>query len=180
MDVKHYNQKPRRDAQYINPPNTLRAKVGTGGLQEQILDKAQSLLENHTVDFTPLAEIYLEKMHSGLQNARVLPDQTENEDAIAEILFPAVQLKANGAMFHYPLITRIAERFVQFMEVVERLDDESLDIGEAFYGTIKLVVNARIRGDGGEHGEQLVEELNGACMRYFEKHKSYIESKKSH
>ncbi len=180
MDVKHYNQKPIRDAQFINPPNTLRAKVGTGGLHDQILDKAQNLLENHAVDFTPLADMYLDRMHSGLVHARTLTDNTtEDEDVIAAILFPCVQLKANGAMFHYPLITRIAERFVQFMEVVERLDQESLDIADAFYGTIKLVVSAQIRGDGGDHGDQLVEELNNACLRYFEKHRDYIESRDS-
>lgn len=171
MDIKHYNQKPVRNAKFINPPNVLKAKVGLGGLSDTILERAQKLLENHTEDFRPLGEIYINQMKDGIDAASALGKPTSSEADIARILFPCVQLKANGAMFHYPLITRIAERFVQFMEVVEKLDEETLEIARAFHTTIKIVVASQIKGDGGEQGESLVEELNNACMRYFEKHK---------
>ncbi len=177
MDIKHYNQKPRRNAEFIKPPNVLKAKVGLGGLSDQVLNRTQKLLENHAADFTPLAELYLDRMKNGLDEARELAQDSVSEEQIARILFPCVQLKANGAMFHFPLITRVAERFVQFMEVVERLDDETLDIAMAFYNTLKIISGGKIKGDGGVQGDALVEELNGACMRYFEKHKDFIESK---
>ncbi|MGN7438550.1 MAG: hypothetical protein ACTHOO_07880 [Alcanivorax sp.] len=177
MDIKHYNQKPVRNAKFITAPNVLKAKVGVGGLSDTILDRAQKLLENHTEDFRPLAEIYIKQMKEGIDAAKNLGQPTASEEYIARILFPCVQLKANGGMFHYPLITRIAERFVQFMEVVEKLDEETLEIAAAFHTTIKIVVASQIKGDGGEQGESLVEELNGACMRYFEKHKDEIATK---
>ena len=44
----HYSQKPRRNAEFIKPPNMLKTKVGTGGLSEEILSRAQDLLENNT------------------------------------------------------------------------------------------------------------------------------------
>ncbi len=120
-------------------------------------------------------------MKNGINNA--LQNQqsasvNENENDIAQILFPCVQLKANGAMFQYPLVTRIAERFVQFMEVVERLDKETLDIANAFHKTIEIVVTAKIIGDGGEQGDALVEELNNACKRYLDKHAETINFEK--
>ncbi len=179
MDIKHYNQTPKRNAEFINPPNILKAKVGSGGLNAQIIDRAQKLLENHTIDFTPLAEIYLEQMENGINNAKNIKESSECEDRISEILFPCVQLKSNGAMFHYPLITRIADRFVQFMEVVERLDKETIEIAQAFHTTMKIVVAGQIKNDGGEQGDALVEELNSACMRYFEKHKDNIDFNKN-
>ncbi len=174
MDIKHYNQKPVRNAKFINAPNVLKAKVGIGGLSDAILERAQKLLENHTEDFRPLGEIYLKQMKEGIDAAVALGKSTDSEDVIALILLPCVQLKANGGMFHYPLITRIAERFVQFMEVVEKLDPETLDITVAFHTTMKIVVASEIKGDGGEQGEALVNELNNACMRYFDKHKDTI------
>ncbi|MGH1403118.1 MAG: hypothetical protein ACRBDL_02645 [Alphaproteobacteria bacterium] len=177
MDIKHYNQKPKRNAEFIKPPNVLKAKVGYGGLSNQILDRTQSLLENHAADFSPLADIYLDRMKKALDEARERAESTESEEQIALVLLPCVQLKANGAMFHFPLITRVAERFVQFMEVVERLDNETLDIALAFYNTLKIIAAGKIKGDGGMQGDALVEELNSACMRYFEKHKDYIETK---
>ena len=135
------------------------------------MDRAQDLLENHTVDFAPLAEIYINQMKEGIDEAAALGHKTSSEEAIGKILMPCVQLKANGTMFHYPLVTRIADRFVQFMEVIECLDEETLDISNAFLTAMNIVINGKIKTDGADHGEALVEELNGACMRYFDKHK---------
>jgi len=175
MDIKHYNQKPKRNAKFIKAPNLIKAKVGIGGLSDAIIDRAQKLLESQTEDFRPLGEIYLKQMKAGIDKATALGKPTDSEEMIALILFPCVQLKANGGMFNYPLVTRIAERFVQFMEVVDRLDNETLEIATAFYTTIKIVLASQIKGDGGEQGEALVNELNNACMRYFDKHKDNLQ-----
>lgn len=179
-DIRHYNRKPVRDAEFIKPPNMLRAKVGKGGMNEQILERAQKLLENHTEDFRPLAEIYLDQLKDGIEYAREHSTSSQDQDEIiAGLIFPTVQLKANGTMFHYPLVTRIADRFVQFLEVIVRVEEETLKIADAFHQTIKIVVHGQIKGQGGEHGEALVDELNKACMRYFEKHKDTVDFDKN-
>lgn len=177
MDIQHYNQKPKRKAKFFSPPNILKAKAGSGGISETILDRAQDLLENHTADFAPLANIYIKQMKDGIDEAAALGKPTDSEKAISKILMPCVQLKANGAMFHYPLVTRIADRFVQFMEVVERLDEETIDISNAFLTALNIVITGKIKTNGAKHGEALVEELNSACMRYFDKHKAALDKK---
>ena len=68
-DIQHYNQTPKRRAEFIKPLNTLKQKVGSGGLSEDILNKAQALLENNTVDFLPLAEMYLEGLMKGIEKS---------------------------------------------------------------------------------------------------------------
>jgi hypothetical protein len=80
-----------------------------------------------------------------------------------------MQLKANGGMFHYDLVTKIAERFIQFMEVIENLDEEALEIITAFHTTIRAIILGRIRGDGGKRGDELLVALIDACTRYFDK-----------
>lgn len=178
-DIPHFNQPQKRNAEYIKPSNLIKAKVGDGGLADTILDRAQKLLETNSVDFGPLAEIYLTRMKEGIQRAEKAKKDEDIEYLIAGILYPCAQLKANGGMFHYPLVTRIAGRFVQFMEVIDSVDPASLEIAEAFHTTIKAVVSAKVKGDGGQYGDELVDALNGACMRYFEKHqKDLLKSKK--
>ena len=59
-------------------PNTLKAKVGSGGLSEDILNKAQALLENNTVDFQPLAEMYLTALMKGIDIAKGGADHIDN------------------------------------------------------------------------------------------------------
>ncbi|MDB5491125.1 MAG: hypothetical protein JWO78_974 [Micavibrio sp.] len=166
----HFNQTPRRKAEFIRPPNTLKAKVGSGGLSEEILNKAQTLLENNAAEFGPLADLYFTSLMRGVEMARLDQAPDDNENVIAHIIYPAMQLKANGGMFHYQLVTRAADKLIQFLEVIEKPDEEALEIVVAFLTTIRAIVNSKITGDGGRHGRDLIDALNHACMRYFEKH----------
>jgi len=167
----HFDQEPKRNAEYIKPPNTLKAKVGSGGLSDSILEKAQLLLENNSVDFQPLAEMYLGSLMRGIDEANANCDKDiDPEITIATMLYPAMQLKANGGMFHYPLITVISDKLVQFLEVLEDADIDAIEIVLAFHTTIRAVVLGKITGDGGRHGQELIDALDQACMRYFERY----------
>ena len=166
----HFNQEKRRDAEFIKPPNTLKAKVGSGGISEEILEKAQALLENNSVDFQPLAEMYLSSLMRGIETANTQTQQQEIETLIAGMLYPAMQLKANGGMFHYPLVTSISDKLVQFLEVIEEPDIDAVEIVLAFHTTIRAVVLGKITGDGGSHGQDLIDALDQACLRYFERY----------
>ena len=167
-DIPHFNKTPRRKAEFIMPPNTLKAKVGSGGLADNILNKAEALLENNSVDFLPLAEIYLESLMKGIVQVQKNPGEQDKEALISGMLYPGMQLKANGGMFHYPLVTRIADKLIQFLEVIEAPDEDAVEIVLAFHTTIRAVVMGRIAGDGGEHGRELMAALNDACSRYVE------------
>lgn len=179
-NIRHYNQKPRRKAEFIRPPHNLKAKVGSGGLSDEILNKAQELLEENTVDFIPLAEMYLDSLLKGIEKAKEQNNRRKNskkesdqgpdsskEYIISAMLYPAVQLKANGAMLKYPLVTRIANRLVHFLEVLAETDEDALEIVQAFYTAIRAVIAGRVTGNAGETGQELFSALDNACLRYF-------------
>jgi hypothetical protein len=167
---QHFQQEPRRKAEFIMPPNTLKSKVGNGGLGDEIISKAQNLLENNVVDFQPLAEMYLNSLMKGIDAAREGKNGKDHEAAISTMLYPAMQLKANGGMFHYPLVTTIGDKLVQFLEVISEPDTDAIEIVLAFHTTIRAVIMGRIQGDGGRHGNELIDALDSACMRYFERY----------
>lgn len=168
-EERHYKQKPKRNVEFIVPPNTLKQKVGSGGLSDEILEKAQKLLENNTVDFQPLAEMYLGSLMKGIEAAQARTASQDNEFLITSMLYPAMQLKANGGMFKYPLVTTMSDKLIQFLEVLDTPDEEAVELVIAFHTTIRAVVLGKIVGDGGAHGRELVKALDDACTRYFEK-----------
>lgn len=165
----HFNQPQRRKAEFHMPPNNIKAKVGAGSLSENILNKAQALLENNTVDFRPLGEMYLDTLNKGIEQARTPPKDMEQENIIAAMLYPAMQLKANGGMFHYQLVTSIADRLIQFLEVIHVIDQAALEIILAFHTTMRAILLGQIKGNGGVRGAELMQALVDACYRYFEK-----------
>jgi hypothetical protein len=167
-DAGHFNQKPRRKAEFIKPLNLLKSKAGYGGLDDEILNKAQALLENNSVDFPSMAEMYLSGMMRGIERARNPAPGESEEVLIAGMLYPAMQLKANGGMFRYPLVTRIADKLIQFLEVIAAPDKDAIEIVLAFHMTLRAVLTGRVTGSGGKHGDELMQALEAACLRYFQ------------
>lgn len=175
----HFNQPQRRKAEFFRPPNTLKEKVGGGGLTEEILEKAQALLESNAVDFLPLGEMYLNALMRGIEKAQKNVGKEMDDAMIAGMLYPSMQLKANGGMFHYQLVTKIADKLIQFLEVIENADDDALDIVLAFHTTMRAIVISKITGNGGRHGFELMQALDEACSRYFERSEEIPQAKLS-
>ena len=126
--MDHFNRTPRRRAEFIKVPNMLKAKVGSGGLSEEILNKAQKLLEEDSQDFAPLAEMYLDSLEHGIDIAKGFKSNDDTENVLALLIYPAMQLKANGGMFRYHLVTRVADKMIQFLEVIYEPDIEAVEI----------------------------------------------------
>ena len=156
-------------ARFLKPPNLLKTKVGSGGLSERVLDKAQKLLENNSIEFEPIAEMYLDTLLKAIDKASYSSGYTTDEDIIRGVYFPALQLRANGKMFKYTLITLMSEKFIEFLNMLDKVDGKVLEIMQAFHTSIQVVVHGQIKGDGGSEGQELLDTLQDACDRYFEK-----------
>ena len=81
-----------------------------------------------------------------------------------------MELKANGAMFEYPLISAVAGVLLNFLEVIPELNDDALDIVAVHRSTLNVIVTGKLRGGGGNDGAALLQELADACDRYFKKY----------
>lgn len=172
----HFNQKQRRKAEIINPPNRIKQKVGHGGITDEILNKAQDLLESVSVDFPAMAEMHLDSLSSAISYIRQVRSagkkikKDAEEELINSLIYPAMQLKAHGGMFKYDLVTRIADNMIHFLEVVRKMDDDAMEIIEAHNTTLRAIVHSKISGNGGKKGKALLGELHEACRRYFSKY----------
>lgn len=167
----HFNQPVKRPVEFFNPDNVLKEKVGDGGLDDRILEKAQSLLDKSDIDFTGQGQRFLMSLKEGIRLAETQKHRFETESLLATITQPAMQLKANGAMFGYPLVTKIADLMIRFIEVLNELDKDAIEIFHGFRTALNAVLVGQIKGDGGQEGADLYDALNDACQRYFDKNK---------
>lgn len=165
--------KKKRKPKFITPPNMLKTKVGNGGLSDQILDKAQKLLENNSIDFRPIAEMYLNNFQKAIERASYSSSLEADEDVFSDISYPILQLKANGKMFRYKLITKMAEQFLLFLNSINQIDAKVIEIMQAFYTSMMVVVQGEITGDGGLEGQELQDTLQDACDKYLRKLEEY-------
>lgn len=159
------NQKKLRKAELITPPNILKQKLGSGGISEATLVKAQQALEDNTTDFRPFATVLLTLLDNAIEHAR--KPTSESEPAIEAMIYPAVQLKAQGAMFHFPLVTDLSDILVSFLETVTGVDEDVLEIVVAHKTAISAVISNNMTGSGGAQGKELRDSLTDVCIRYY-------------
>jgi hypothetical protein len=158
-------QKKAQGAAMVVPPNRLKEKVGSGGFDEKVITKAQDEIKNNKVDFRPIAAELIAQLEKALVDVR--SGKTKGVIAMREIMAPAMQLKAQGTMFHYPLVSDISNILVNFLETVTEIDADVLEIITAHKTAIVAALSGKIREeDRAKVGKELCSALLDTSERY--------------
>ncbi len=170
--MTHTPHAQTKKAKFITPPNALKKKAGSGGLPESILKNAQNVMNHFENDFRPEARKLLKTFTLALMESELAlrtQTTTANRDSL---IFPIMQLKANGGMFKFNLLSDVADICLQFMENLEHYNRDALDVIRIHEHTIEVIISRNLRGNGGDEGYSLVQELHKACLRYLKKYKT--------
>jgi len=87
----------------------------------------------------------------------------------SELIKPIMELKANGGMFKYDLVGKLAGIMLSFLEHISEFNSDALEIINAHEKTLSLIIAKTMNGNGGDLGKTLITELEGACDRYYRK-----------
>ena len=142
--------------------------MGYGGIDPVALDRAEENIAKNNVDFQPYAQDFLARIEKAVSAARAL--EVRNRDTVDTVVKPVMELKANGGMFKYPLVTEIADILLDFLEGLDSLNSDALGIVDAHQKTLQVIISSKLMGDGGKAGKALANELYGACKRYEKRH----------
>jgi hypothetical protein len=158
-----------KKVRFIKPPNTLKLKAGNGGIAEENIERAQTTMDTFESDFQPDAQRFLDQLSAALKMIESALASGKSFDPDSAI-FPMMQIKANGGMFKFRLMSDVADIGLQFMEAIEKFNPDSLEIMHAHENALRVILKNNLRGDGGKEGYKLVQELHRACTRYFRKY----------
>ncbi len=153
---------------FITPPNHLKAKTGSGGIPKTRIDAAQNNIDTYEIDFAPIAKSLTQNLSEAIKaaNDNIAHKKPTNKSAL---IIPIMQIKANGGMFCYQLLSDVADICLQFLEALDDYNKEALDIVKAHENVILIIIKNNLHGDGGSEGYALVQELHKATKRYFKK-----------
>ena len=146
----------------------LQIKAGTGKVSEKSVEKAEKALEASKEDFKPMARDYLKRLGDAVAHAK--QDQSDMKARIHAMSAPVMDLKANASMFDYHCVTNLASIMLNFLETIEQLDREVIEIVDAHRKTLEAIIARGMTGTGGKQGEVLQKELQDAINRYYKKH----------
>lgn len=161
-------KKKSSKAKFYNPPNTLRTKAGYGGIDPAVMERAESFIQKNDVDFTNFAMAILGRLDKSLEVVRVEDNRTK--ESVGRVIGPIMELKANGAMFKFPLLSDVADIALDFLENLEGFNDDAYEIVNIHRKTLHIIMSSQLRGNGGKEGRLLIAELHEACQRYNRRH----------
>lgn len=158
----------KKKPKFFDPDIRLKKKVGNTPFKKEKVNKADTFIEKNEVDFKPMAKEQLKKMRAILDKARKKPDN--QKQIVEDLTQPVMELKANAATFKYPLISQMMNILLNFLETLEELNDDALDVAEVNYKTVKVILSHDMKGTSDKRGDLFVKELDSAIQRYRKKH----------
>lgn len=162
------NQPPPKAAsqsKLVVPENTLKKKVGHGGFDQKALARAQHVIENNTIDFRPIATGFVAELDKVLAAINAIPPMPPAA-IIPAVMYPVMQLKAHGTLFHYPSITRVTQSIIDFLEVVPRVDEPVIEIIKAYRNTVSALIALQMKDENSKACSDLCQAFTDVCIRY--------------
>ena len=156
------------DVWYFRLPNNLKEKAGGGGFKGaaemplDLLEEAEQQLERAALDFTIWALDYLKRL-SGLCDEALEADAEGGRGKFfQEINLLALELRGQGGIFGYPLISTFGKMLYDTTYEGCRVNDDAVGIVKTHIDTMRAVLREKIAGDGGEIGRELLASLQKA------------------
>jgi CheY-like chemotaxis protein len=157
------------DVWVFHVPNTLKGKLGRGSqatfeLPLELLEQAEQELERVALDFHDWAKDYLSRLTRLIGEAD--SDPAYRRRVFQEINDIAHELRGQGGLFGYPLMTTLALSLFEATEPGAPDDDNSVAIIKAHVDAMRVVVRDQVKEDGGDVGRALLESLSQAIQRH--------------
>lgn len=135
-------------------------RVGDVVVSESMLNEAENIIAD-------MREEYLVWVKEDLVRLDTAFAEFAEELAIAplhRIFEIAHDMKGQGGSFGFNLVTAVANSLCRIIEVLEKktspCDDKEVSAVKLHVDTIKLIINERITGDGGDTGRQLLDGID--------------------
>lgn len=157
----------RNKARIIKANHLLQNKVGVGEIENAKIQAMQKIIDTMMIDFVPMGLACLDELAAALEIAK--SGKGDGQTLIKNMTTPVMQIKGNAAMFHYELVSSLADLVLNFLENADTLDDDVIEIVDAHHKTLSLIISDKMSGMGGNQGVILKKELQDACARYFKK-----------
>lgn len=168
MDIpKGQSSRKQETKKKILASTSLQNKTGYGHINKKAVEGSQSVLDNNTINFAPLAQKFLNELNRVLTETKTIKNEDNYTESVKQnITDPIMQLKANGIIFKYDLVGNLSKVALDFLENTVEMNEYVLEITEAYYNTTKHIISRNNKGNGGDIGKALETELQSACTRY--------------
>ena len=148
----------------INPPNTLKEKVGTGGpgaVDLEALKRAEEVITGMTDSYLNWVVEDLKKIDKAY--AKLANAQGDGKEELNGIFQVSHDIKGQGGSFGYDLMTAIGNELCRLIEKIDTPGPEEVEAIKLHIDSMKLVIGEDMKGQGGTAGDKMLAGLQQVC-----------------
>jgi hypothetical protein len=148
----------QNSGQVIQPPNTLRLKLGgkLGTIDSSAIARAEAALKSLSSNFAQWLQDEVAKLEAARQAVRT---QGAYAETIEALYMRAHDLKGLGSTYEFPLVTRIAGSLCRLIDDKDKRLTAPMSLVDAHIDAIRAAVREDIKTDEHPAGRLLIEEL---------------------
>ena len=154
-----------KPAEFIQPPNTLRLKVGGagfGGIDAAAIARAEAALKDLSSQFGEWLNDEISKMEAARSDIRT---SGATPQTLEHLYMRAHDLKGLGSTYQFPIVTRISASLCKLIDDHVRMQ-APLYLIDAHIDAIKAMVRDGIQNDDHPVGRMLVQELEAKTREH--------------
>lgn len=152
-------------------PKTLKQKLATGvkdagepPFDPEMLKAAEDKIQNMATDYSDWVKESIEELQQAHHRAVEDPEQAADQFAVMHTL--ALELRGQGGIFGYPLISQFGKSLYDITKEHAVISPQLLDLVDSHIDLVKIVINQKVSGDGGDTGRQLLQSLAAAKKKF--------------
>ncbi len=147
---------PKTTDKIIHPPKALQAKVekgGPGAVNAAALAAAEEVIVALADEYEDWVREDLKKLEKAFEDLKSGGAHEKHIKAVFEI---AHDMKGQGGSFGFDLVTAIGDHLCRLLEKVDKIGPRELDMVRVHIDAMQVVVNKKLKGDGGKEGASLL------------------------
>lgn len=155
------------DVEIIKPSLRLKQKVGAGNgatFSAKTVERAEKSIVAMSNDYVQKASVEISSLRALAQQA--LKQEANASAILGQISKQAREIKGQGSTFGFPLLTRISDSLYQFTDGMSVLNQKRMGVIIAHLDAMQLVISQKIKGDGGNLGNELCRSLDEAIAKF--------------
>ena len=148
----------------INPPNSLKQKVGTGGpgaVDLEALERAEEVIIGMTDSYINWVAEDLRKMDEAY--AKLVAATGDRKEEIDGVFQVSHDIKGQGGSFGYDLMTALGNELCRLIEKIDKAGPNEIEAIKLHIDSMKLVIGEDMKGTGGNSGEKMLAGLQQVC-----------------
>lgn len=152
-------------------PKQMKTKLTTGFTDSDgpLIDPAliaavEEKIASMEGDYADWVQVSIKEM--GKAHRGMVKDPSTSEQHMATVNRVALELRGQGGIFGYPLMTKFGKSLYDTTMPGTDPSSQLLDLIEAHIDLIKVVMNQKIKGDGGPVGRDLLNSLKQAKKKF--------------